>query len=84
MSGFVSKKEITALCVAITVAITSVVSAMVWVDQRIETHGLAAHKSAVEYTEFERYIEIQQHYNEQIIDRLQSIEVAIRNQGKDK
>lgn len=77
--AFVHKKELSVLCAAITISITSVVSAMVWVDKRIEMHSGSTHKGVVTESSFIQYLDGQRIYNQQVIDRLQSMEEAIRS-----
>lgn len=71
-----NRKELATICVAVTVAVSSVVSAMVIVDKRID--GRALHPAALARTEFQGYLETQRDVNKQILARLQSIEEAIR------
>jgi len=65
------RKEVAFLCAVITISVSSIVGAMIWVDQRIDLHSEAPHSGAVTHREF-------QIYSRQVLQRLESIEEAIR------
>lgn len=76
-----SKKELVTICTAICVAVTTTVSAMVWVENRITTHTDRPHPGAISRGEFRQFVATREKYEQRMLDRLQSIEEAIRANG---
>jgi len=79
MGTAITKKQLSYIVGAICLTVTVLMGAMSWVEDELETHSAVPHASSVSHIEFQMWVETQVRYNEQVIDRLQSIEEAIRS-----
>ena len=77
-SKTVSKQYLTTIVVAVSVAISTTIAGIVWVEERIHLHSEQPHAGAVSDSQFQQYLSAQNMQMQQVLDRLQSIEEAIR------
>ena len=65
------RADIKAIAGAVVIAVTTTVASITWVERRIESHSAHPHPGALSHREFQIFVE-------QMVDRLERLEDAIR------